>query len=246
MATGQRGASDAGCRVSPHCRRWAFSPVLNCRLDALGYPWCRASLSMDAPSIYPVASLHLPGSLPTRQSAGIHGRVAGIVSRLADPDAAGAVHVRRQRSPPPAMPSQPRWSPPDPQRPGPCPAGTPPTTTPTVDRGWLRRHPPRAVAVVASWRRPGVPSPPPSSPLRQPTAPAAALLLGPNADRPRPTHDRPVPCRTVRPPWPIAALANPGPSMRFPQFRNAGSGHWLTPRSLFLPKSDHILTNPSD
>ena len=46
-------------------------------------------------SIYPVASLHLPGSLPTRQSAGIQGRVAGIVSRLAGPDAAGAVHVRR-------------------------------------------------------------------------------------------------------------------------------------------------------
>ena len=47
---------------------------------------------MDAPSIYPVASLHLPGSSPTRQSAGIQGRVAGIVSRLADPGAAGAVH----------------------------------------------------------------------------------------------------------------------------------------------------------
>ena len=40
--------------------------------------------------------------------------------------------------------------------------------------------------------------------------------------------------------------SRPGPSVRFPQFRNAGSGHWLTPRSLFLPKSDHILTNPSD
>ena len=37
----------------------------------------------------------------------------------------------------------------------------------------------------------------------------------------------------------------PGPSVRFPQLRNAGSGHWLTPRSLFLPKSDDILTNPS-
>ena len=47
---------------------------------------------MDAPSIYPVASLHLPGSSPTRQSAGIQGRVAGIVSHLAGPDAAGAVH----------------------------------------------------------------------------------------------------------------------------------------------------------
>ena len=133
-------------------------PVLNCRLDALVYPWCRASLSMDAPALYPVASLHLPGSSPTRQSAGIQGRVAGIVSRLAGPDAAGAVHVRRRRSPPPAMPSQPRWSPPDPQRPWPCPAGTLPTTTPTVDRGWLRRHPPRAVAGVASWRRPGAPA----------------------------------------------------------------------------------------
>ena len=53
---------------------------------------------MDAPSIYPVASLHLPGPSPTRQSAGIQGRVAGIVSRLAGPDAAGAVHVRRQRA----------------------------------------------------------------------------------------------------------------------------------------------------
>ena len=97
-------------------------------------------------AIYPVASSHLPGSLPTRQSAGIQGRVAGIVSCLAGPGAAGAVHVRRQRSPPPAMPSQPRWSPPDPQRTWPCPAGTSPTTTPTVDRGWLRRHRPRAVA----------------------------------------------------------------------------------------------------
>ena len=38
----------------------------------------------------------------------------------------------------------------------------------------------------------------------------------------------------------------PGPGVRFPQFRNAGSGHSVTPRSLFLPKSDHILTNPSD
>ena len=38
----------------------------------------------------------------------------------------------------------------------------------------------------------------------------------------------------------------PGPGVRFPQFRNAGSGHWFTPRSLFLPKSDDILTNPSD
>ena len=130
-----------------------------------------------------------------------------------------------------------------PQRPGPCLAGTLPTTTPTVDRGWLRRHRPRAVAVVASWRRPGVPEPPSSSPLRQPTAPAAALLLGPKADRPRRTHDWSVPvCRTVRPLWPIA----PGSGRaRFPQFRNAGSGHWLTPCSLFLPKSDDILTNPS-
>ena len=60
-------------------------------------------------------------------------------------------------------------------------------------------------AGVASWRWPGAPSPPLSSPRRQPTAPAAALLLGPKADRPRRTHDRPVPvCRTVRPPWPIA------------------------------------------
>ena len=244
MATGQRGASDAGRRISPHCRRWAFFPVLNCRLDALGYPRCRASLSMDAPSIYPVASLHLPGSLPTRQSDGIQGRVAGIVSHLAGPDAAGAVHVRRRRSPPPAMPSQPRWSPPDPQQPGPCPAGTPPTTTPTVDRGWLRRHPPRAVAVVASWRRPGVPEPPPSSPRRQPTAPAAALLLGPKADRPRRTHDRPVCPFAV--PYGRPGQLRPGPGVRFPQFRNARSGHWFTPRSVFLPKSDAILTNPSD
>ena len=38
-------------------------------------------------AIHPVASLHLPGSSPTRQSAGIQGRVAGIVSRLAGPDA---------------------------------------------------------------------------------------------------------------------------------------------------------------
>ena len=195
---------------------------------------------MDAPSIYPVASLHLPGSSPTRQSAGIQGRVAGIVSRLAGP-AAGAVHVRRQRSPPPAMPCQPRWSPPDPQRPGPCPAGTLPTTTPTVDRGWLRRHRPKTVAVVASWRRPGVPEPPPSWPRRQPTAPAAALPPGPKADRPRRTHDRPVPvCRTVRQTG--TGQLRPGPGVRFPQFRNARSGHWLTPRSLFLP--NRIIFSP--
>ena len=168
-------------------------------------------------AIYPVASLHLPGSSPTRQSAGIQGRVAGIVSRLAGPDAAGAVHVRRQRSPPPAMPCQPRWSPPDPQQPWPCPAGTPPTTTPTVNRGWLRRHQPRAVAVVASWRRPGVPEPPPSWPLRQPTAPAAALPPGPKADRPRRTYDR----ASARLPYRTAALANCA-RVRVCAFRSSG------------------------
>ena len=34
----------------------------------------------------------------------------------------------------------------------------------------------------------------------------------------------------------------PGPGVRFPQFRNAGSGYWLTPRSLFLP--NRIIFSP--
>ena len=172
---------------------------------------------MDATSIYPVASSHLPGSLPTRQSAGIRGRVAGIVSRLAGPDPAGAVHVRRQRSPPPAMPSQPRWSPPDPQQPGPCPAGTPPTTTPTVGRGWLRRHRPRAVAVVASWRRPGVPEPPAvmaSAAANSSRSRATSWSEGgPSSPDPRPASAR-LPYRT-------AALANCA-RVRACAFRSSG------------------------
>ena len=182
-------------------------------------------------AIYPVASLHLT---PTRFVAD------PAISRNPRP---GCRHrqppcrpgpsrygpLRRRQSPPPAMPSQPRWSPPDPQQPGPCPAGTPPTTTPTVDRGWLRRHRPRAVAVVASWR--------------QPTAPAAALPPGPKRTvLAGPTTGQ---CQFAVP-YGRPGQLRPGPGVRFPQFRNARSGHWFTPRSLFLPKSDDILTNPSD
>ena len=143
--------------------------------------------------------------------------VADIVSRLAGPGAAGAVHVRRQRSPPPAMPSQPQWSPPDPQRPWPYPTGTLPTTTPTVDRGWLRRHRPRAVAGVASWRRPGAPEPPPSWLLRQPTAPAAALLLGPEGGPSSPDPRR----ANARLPYRTADLANCA-RVRVCTFRSSG------------------------
>ena len=141
------------------------------------------------------------------------------------------------------MPSQPRWSPPDPQQLWPCPAGTLPTTTSTVDRGWLREHRPRAVAVVASWRRPGVPGPPPSWPRRQPTAPAAALLLGPKADRPRRTHDAPMPvCRTVQPPWSIAPGCGYALSA-VPECWQWSFGY----SALRMPsQSDHIFVNPPD
>ena len=52
---------------------------------------------------------------------------------------------------------------------------------------------------------------------------------GPSSPDPRPASAR-LPYRT-------AALANraPGPGVRFPQFRNAGSGHSVTPRSVCLP-----------
>ena len=198
--------------------------------------------SVITPNTYPVRCR--PGNQP---AGAVHpaGRVAGIVSRLAGPDAAGAVHVHSRRPPPPAMPSQPRWPPPDPQRPWPCPAGTLPTTTPTVDRGWLRRHRPRAVAVVASWRRPGAPGHAAAVmlPLRQPTAPAAALLPGPKADRPRPTHDRPVPvCRTVRPPWPIAPGSGRALSA-VPECWQWSFGY----SALRMPSQpDHIFANPPD
>ena len=161
---------------------------------------------MDAPSIYPVASLHLPGSSPTRQSAGIQGRVAGIVSRLADPDAAGAVHVRRggdrrllqclasldgrRRIPSGLGRVQPERRPPQPRQwigvgsgdtgPG-LLLGLPVGGDPVLPR--RRRH-----------RLGGSQQLPP-----------AALPPGPKADRPRRTHDAPMPvCRTARPPWPIA------------------------------------------
>ena len=104
-----------------------------------------------------------------------------------------------------------------------------------------RQHRPRAVAVVASWRRPGVPSPPLSWPRRQPTAPTAALLLGPKADRPRRTHDRPVPvCRTVRPLWPIA----PGSGRALSVVPECSQ--WsLVYSALRMPfQSDHIFANP--
>ena len=207
MATRQRGASDAA-RRTPHLPALSsvgIFPVLNCRLDALGYPRCRASLSMDA-------LRNLPGSVitPTRLVAD------PAISRNPRP---GCRH--RQR---PCRPGRRRYGPRSQTTiAASCnafpasmvAAGSPAawavssrnaaTTTPTVDQGWLRRHRPRAVAVVASWRRPGVPSPPPSSPRRQPTAPPAALPPGPKADRPRRTHDAPMPvCRTARPPWPIA------------------------------------------
>ena len=157
-------------------------------------------------AIYPVASLHLTPTRFVADPAISRNPRPGCRHRQPPcrPGRSRCGPLRRRQSPPPAMPSQPRWSPPDPQRPGPCPAGTPPTTTQTVDRGWLRRHPPRPVAVVASWRRPDAPGPLPSWPRRRPTAPAAALLLGPKADRPRRTHD----AANARLPYRTAALAN--------------------------------------
>ena len=216
MATGQHGASDAASRRTVVGRHFP-SPQLPTRRPRLSLAQSVAEYGCTLN--LPVASLHLPGSSPTRQSA---------ESKAGLPASSAALPAR---------------TPPDPQRPGPCPAGTPPTTTPTVDRGWLRRHPPRAVAVVASWRRPGVPGPPPSWPRRQPTAPQQryflvrrrTVLAGPT------TGQCPFAVPYGRP-----GQSPPGPGVRFPQFRNAGSGHWLTPRSLFLLKSDDILTNPFD
>ena len=141
--TFRRGGADGATTVS-------HGPI------AHSAPAARASSSA---SIYPIASSDLPGSSPTRQSAGIRNRVAGIVSRLAAPGAAGSARVRRSRSPPPPMPGQPRRSQPDPQRPGPSPPRTLPTTAPTADPGWLQRRQPRAVHGAASSPRHGVPGP---------------------------------------------------------------------------------------
>ena len=181
--------------------------------------------------------LHLPGSVI--RPARFVGR-RGIVSRLAGPGAAGSVRVRTQRSPPPAMPSQPRWSPPDPQRPGPCPAGTPPTTTPTVDRGWLRRHPPRAVAglpvgggpVFPRRRRHGLGGSQQLPQQRCLLVRRRTVLAGPT------TRQGPFAVPYGRP-----GQLLPGPGVRFPQFRNAGQWSLLTPRSLFFPNL--LIFSPS-
>ena len=195
-------------------------------------------------ALYPVASLHLPGSLPTRQSAGIQGRVAGIVSRLADPGAAGAVHVRRRRSPPPAMPSQPRWSPPE--SPAALAVSSRNAAHHNPDNGSglapaTPAHDCRCGCQLAAARCSRAAAVMAAAAANSSRSSATSWSEGgPSSPDPRPANAH-LPYRT-------AALANraPGPGVRFPQFRNARSGHWLTPRSLFLPKSDHILTNPSD
>ena len=202
---------------------------------------------MDAPSIYPVASLHLT---PTRFVAD------PAISRNPRPGC-------RHRQPPcrpgrsrcgprsqtgdrrlPAMPSQPRWSPPDPQRPWPCPAGTLPTTTPTVGSGLAPATPAQGCRcgchvgggpVFPSRRRHGLGGSQQLPQQRYLLVRRRTVLAGPTTGQ----------CPFAVP-YGRSGQLRPGPGVRFPQFRNAGSGHWLTPRSVFLPKSDDILANPSD
>ena len=185
-------------------------------------------------------TLNLPGSVitPARFVAD------PAISRLAGPGAAGAVHVRRPRSPPPAMPAQPRWSPPDPQRPGPWSSRNAAHHNPDSGSGLAPATPAQgccwgcqlaaarcslAAAVIASAAA--------NSSRSRATSWSEG---GPSSPDPRRASAR-LPYRTARP-----GQLLPGASVRFPQFRNARSGHWLTPRSLFLPKSADILTNPSD
>ena len=137
------------------------------------------------------------------------------------------------------MPCPPRRSPPDPQRSWPRPTGTLPITAPIGGSGLAPATPPRAVAAVARWRRPGVPEPPPSSSPPQTTTPAAAPLPGSKADRPRRPATGQCPLAA---PYGGPGHSPPGASVRIWRRRKLCSSAWNRWRTQGMPEGQASLS----